>query len=443
MFLLLSFTTLSSDICPCEVHQSRNPGCCCSGISSRSDYPSGCYPDFPDSILPSCPSEHFKQQLDLKSWLIRELFCVVADHRDVANGRTADVYSTINSTNYTPVYTNGSDDTTDSNSYQPKSYIYDTDGKILYLPTSSSTSVCTQNLPFDFLYDITDQDCYSTSGILLSTFQEWKVATYPGSSEEATLYFNGIEKASVADWTSNLQDLLITVEYAPEGNHNISAMYFNYSTQDSSATAPYKFSLNVQYVEAGSNITLSSGQLGYANGSKIIVGTYAVSGNYTNITLYDDLSKNILPIPIGASCDSAKYSPLKYGVDTLGGCNSNYNTSTNPLNKNLAIAKIGQPNPENLQDWYLLELPSTCTSNSYFKYVFYTEFNGTTKMPINVINKVSLTCESLPNNMNGAMVSAAFVPTPQSEVKYIGKFPVKLVRLPTDFFYPFSKQSTN
>lgn len=442
MFLLLSFHSFSADICPCEVHQSRNPGCCCSGIENRADYPAGCYPDFPDSILPSCPSTHFDSTLPLADWLLQELFCVAFDHRDVANGRTAYVYSTANTTTYIPTYPNATSEAKESQSYLPKSYIYDTDGKILLLPTASSTSVCTQNLPFDFLYNIDNQDCYSTSGITLATFQNWSVAEYPGSLNNVTLVFNGVNQTNVTDWTIKIKNLLISVEYEPSGNHSITAMYFNYTTYDSTATAPYKFTLNVQYVESGSSITLSSGQIGYASNSKVIVGTYTVSGNNTNITLFDDLSKNILPLPIGSTCDGASYSPLKFGVDSLGGCNSNYNTTTNPLKKNLAIAKIGEPNPENLQDWFLLDLPITCGDNSYYKYVFYTEKNGTVNMPINVINKVELTCEPLPNSLKGAMVSATFVETPQSEVKHIGKFPLKLVRLPVDFFYPFSKQTT-
>ena len=80
MFFFLSILVKSEDICPCEVHIGRNPGCCCAGLVNRSQYPEGCYPDFPSSIIPECPSTHWDRSIPLLQFLSEELFCISMAH---------------------------------------------------------------------------------------------------------------------------------------------------------------------------------------------------------------------------------------------------------------------------------------------------------------------------------------------------------------------------
>ena len=438
LFLLANFA-LSDDICPCEVFSGRNPGCCCSGLTSRSQYPEGCYPEFPSSILPSCPEKHWRKgEMDLKTFLIEELFCISRDNRDVSNGRKTDSYEEINETKYKATYYDEVNEDAVAGKYSAGSKIRKDNGKFFLLPTSGASIDCAETLPLRFLYSVDGKKCRSTSGITLNDYEELKIPTIPGTENYATISFNDDEtntQSSTAP-TDAVKQVTLIITYSSEENHAIKELCFHYLKAE---TTPSTFTLSVKYVEENMKISWSSGEIGYSQGSPIIAARYEDG----KILIDDELENNVLPIAIGSDCSSALYKVAKYGKDTFGACGNStgkYEDGKNPLlNKKInAFAKHSHPDPTKADDWYILnDLDfDGCTDNSNFQYLFYTKKAGTSKRPIELIEKVKLTC--IPDESDTFKVTTSFIPIPQDTERDIGDFPVWLATLPNDTWAPFA-----
>ena len=444
MLFFFTFLVKSDDICPCAVHNDRNPGCCCAGLTNRSQYPAGCYPDFPTSIVPNCPSKHWDRSVPLQQFLTEELFCVNMDNRDVANRRSSDSYLDINQTNYIPLYSDEVNVDAVNGRYSALSIIRQSNEKYFLLPTSGATMNCVQTLPLTFLQTIVNSQCTisATSPINIQDFSNVEIPQIPGTTDYAPLTFT--DGTNIYDNTTvpstEINKLSLVVTYSPNSTHAILGIEFNYVAQDTAAPSDI-FTLSVSYVEENSVPTWNSGAVGYSRGSPVI------AGHYENgvITLIEDFSKNVLPVTLGLTCDNPLYTPLKFGTDTMGGCGTmnggQYADQTNPLLYPLrlnAFAKHGNPDPTKLDDWYILNDIDFdgCTDNSNFQYIFYTQKAGTSKRTYELINKVKLTC--LPDDYDRFTMTAAFIEVPQDVERNIGEFPIWLAELPNDTWHPFA-----
>ena len=440
MFFFFAFSAKSDDICPCQVHNGRNPGCCCSGLVNRSQYPEGCYPDFPSSIIPVCPSSHWRQSMKLQPFLSEELFCINMDNRDVSNGRSSDSFMSTNSSNYRVIYTDEINQDAVNGRYSALSIIRQSNEKYFLLPTSGATMNCVTTLPLTFLQTVENSQCTVTTPISIRTYSTLQIPSIPGNTTTfATLTFNDgtntYTSETVPDTT--ISKLSLVIRYAPDTTHEIREIVFNYVADPN----PTIFTLNVNFVEDGAEQKWNSGEIGYSRGSPVI------AGHYENgvISLSTDYSQNILPVTLGLDCSSAMYTPLKFGMDTMGGCGTGtsgqYPEGTNPLinpRRLNAFAKHSNPDPEKLDDWYILnELDfDGCTDNSNYQYVFYTSKAGTSKRTYELINKVKLTC--LPDSEDKFTMTAAFIEVPQKVERNIGEFPIWLIELPNDTWHPFA-----
>ena len=442
MLFFFSFLVKSDDICPCAVHNDRNPGCCCAGLTNRSQYPAGCYPDFPTSIIPECPSKHWDRSVPLQQFLSEELFCINMDNRDVANRRSSDSYIEINQTNYRPLYTDEVNTDAANGRYSALSIIRQSNEKYFLLPTSGATTNCVRTLPLTFLSPVENSQCTVETPIRIRDYQNVEIPSIPGDN---TTFANLTFSDGTPEYTSDtvpdvaISKLSLIVRYSPDSVHAITGLEFNYVADSTPASTV--FTLSVSYVEEGVTPTWNSGEVGYARGSPVIAAHYENG----QITLAQDFSKNVLPVTLGLTCDNPLYTPLKFGSDTMGGCGTanggQYADQTNPLlypQRLNAFAKHGNPDPSKLDDWYILNDIDFdgCTDNSNFQYVFYTEKGGTSKRTYELINKVKLTC--LPDQHDRFTVTAAFIEVPQNVERNIGEFPIWLAELPNDTWAPFA-----
>lgn len=434
------FFSASYDVCPCETSTTSNQDCCCAGLLYRSQYPEDCYPLTKKSIIPKCPESHFQEKLPLSRWLVEELFCLVVDNRKSNKQSSAKQFSSTNTTSYVPTYEIESYYDSTATGYSPNDMILDASKEIIYLPTSSSSIKCSEKLPLNFLYGEDRQKC-RTSGISISNYKDISIPKTPSSTENATIYFVDISTGDVYNSTNltetgNIDELALYIYYTTSGS--IEEVVFNYNTTTST---DYLMTVSVDYIESGLELSNSfqSGDVGYQLGGNIIAAKTSTVGE--NVTMYFDnesLQDNIFPIPFGdCSLTNFQYVPLKFGADTYTGCTSADKPDVSY--EDLYIARHANPDPSLKGDWVQITKTSNtaCSSSDQYSFTFYTSKTGTVKRPIYQINHVDLECSS--KDSSHFSIVASFINIPQKTVRNIGNFPLKLLRIESDTFYPFSR----
>lgn len=196
----------------------------------------------------------------------------------------------------------------------------------------------------------------------------------------------------------------------------------------------------------------------------LIVDLSQISLDGNHVFPSDEI-RGSFPIPSGVTCDenTLSYFPLKFGVDTVTGCELPKSDVVSPpiplaslfpyYSKLTKVSKFGKANPEDLPNW--IEIPHCWTETETFEstgriYVenlafFYDQF-GRTDHPNYRIISVEKTCPSLAPMANSNQPSrfifsfSFYAVTNQQVERYLPPFPILLPVLSDDFFFPFSKE---
>lgn len=372
--------------------------------------------------LPSCPTQPFSTPKSLQDFLLEEIFCIKVDNRNTATADDTVTYSQINQSTYVPDYT--ASNLSDTNEFL--SPILLENGSQLLLPGSSSGFSCSNSLPVRFLESASSQ-CFNNNTITPSSFN-MSIREAPNSQTtiNASLTCNG---TSTCGDNSTVTEANVLIEF-----NETSSLISNISislTTNSSGSDGQLMKLNLNYVASGSQLLIQSGEIGYQDELPVIAGYYNSTAN--TIRVYNQSTSGTFPIVYG-ECQT--YTTLKFNVDTLSGVKGstcNFPNVSDQFYVNV-VAKYGNPDPANINDWVQIEFPSdTTVCNAKRIYTIYTRKLGTVASPINTIQRVTLQCSTGTDHVT----IASFLALPQNERKYIGYLPRTIVKLPSDFFYPF------
>jgi hypothetical protein len=182
-----------------------------------------------------------------------------------------------------------------------------------------------------------------------------------------------------------------------------------------------------------------SGNAGYAFGQPVIAAIVDERGQF----IVQNATAGSFPIPFGYDCESVQFTPVLFGVDTIGGCTVR---STNALN--LTSYRFfgihGKANPNNGLDW--VELRENCPnplSFSFQKFVFFYEQFGSVKNAQQRLKSVVHECHTgvLENSPKIVTVVFALVGD-QQRIQYVPPNP-RPPGIPKNTWYPFSSSEAN
>lgn len=428
LFLLpgaLSITYVVSDFCPCDTTSSTDAGCSCD--PQNAEPTDATYPIRRSDFLPRCPSTPLKSKLPLPQWLRDEIFCLRTDKRGTRPRR---IYSdTFNVTYAVPRISAEQSPVASNSGYAYGASILTGNRTPLTLPGLSATSMACAATATEvrFLTDVSQEVCSIptpntpfTASSLRAALNQGILAS-PAASTPLTVTVNGgngVVSALTATFLVNLTTSEITS-----------------ATVDlvaNEATTPTALTVRVLFRAAGAEAQPKSGSAGYAYDQPVIAAR-----NVSGRLLVNSDSRGSFPMPFGASCDSARFTPLLFGVDMVSGCASGTNNAAVDLTAYTHVAKYGMANVSRAEDWVAITNQCAVAAPPIQKFVFFYERFGDVKNAQNRIVSVVKTCDEAAATTDQRVVVATFLQRPQTTFRYKPPNP-KVPGLPDDTFAPFA-----
>jgi hypothetical protein len=209
---------------------------------------------------------------------------------------------------------------------------------------------------------------------------------------------------------------------------------------------PLQLSGMVSFLEMGTvPSTPKSGDAGYAFNEPVIAARLDTG---TNQLIVQNATAGSFPIPFGYRCDSVEYTPLLFGVDTIGGCTigaSGVGSAAMNLSEYQYFAIHGRASPNNGRDW--IQLSDTCPdllNYPFQKFVFFYEQFGSVTNAQRRLKSVVHQCAASPSaNAEARVVTAAFLlVADQQLIRYVPPNP-RPQGIPKDTWYPFSSSAAS
>ncbi|KAH0794931.1 tectonic-1 isoform X1 [Histomonas meleagridis] len=446
MFLVILFTSIftkefviSNSYCPCDI----NNGVCdanCSCDEDCSTQNDDSYPLYSDK-LNRCPSSRFSTKGSLDKWAFSEIFCLNSDHRST---QSTTHYSTSANVKYEPesIYDTSSTTTPTSSTYNYGDSLLTSDDTIFYLPTSTLiNSQCSRILPIQFLKPIQVSTCTVTdlaaSQLDVTNFIQTQFKRSPRSTENIPLNYNIVGYDSPSGLYAKSLSYIFFYNSITLDLVSVNLTIVPHDTTTTSSVYTTDVNVHFESESQNPNALPRSGEIGYAYGQPIIVAQVE-----NGTLLLPKSTKGSFPIPFGVTCEegSVHYTPLLFGVETIGGCT--YGTNTSPPTIDFTrfsyFSKLGTANPMYENDW--VQMRDNCAGISspieLMKYYFFYEYVGNVNNPQNRIVSVIRECTPSSSPKNFVFV-ASFHRIADTETKrYLPPLP-KIRGIPRDTFYPF------
>jgi hypothetical protein len=179
-----------------------------------------------------------------------------------------------------------------------------------------------------------------------------------------------------------------------------------------------------------------SGDVGYALGEPVIAAI-----EHDGSFLVPNATAGSFPIPFGYDCESVEYTPLLFGVDTIGGCTDGDPEEAVDLTAYSHFAINGRASPANSGDWIPVS-GQNCTGviPNFQRFIFYYEKFGSVTNAQYRLNSVFHLCDRN-DTVQGYIVTASFLLiADQPLTRYVPPNP-KTIGVPRDTWYPFSSSA--
>jgi hypothetical protein len=209
---------------------------------------------------------------------------------------------------------------------------------------------------------------------------------------------------------------------------------------------PLQLNVMVSFAEAGTVPSApKSGDAGYAFNEPVIAARLDA---LTNQLIVQNATAGSFPIPFGYQCGAVEYTPLLFGVDTIGGCTvggGGAGAAAVNLSEYQYFAIHGRASPNNGRDW--IQLSDTCpdlVNYPFQKFIFFYEQFGSVTNAQRRLKSVVHQCAAAPSaNAEARVVAAAFLLVDDQQlVRYVPPNP-RPQGIPKDTWYPFSSSAAN
>lgn len=421
----VSITYVVSDFCPCDVTSAADVGCSCDPQNANTSTET--YPIRREDFLPRCPATPLKSKLPLGQWLRDEIFCLRNDKRST---RPKTILGDTFTLSYSvPRISISSDSSSTSNVYAYGDSILTTAGTPLLLPGSSTSGSCDpSSLSIQFLRDISQEVCFLPNESDSFTTAAIRTALADGiratPNETTSVQFDVVGADGVA------RDLAVTFLFN-RTSYAITSATVTVTPYAADAT-PTTLAVRVYFRADDADLLPKSGNAGYSQGQPVIAAR-----NLSNFGLAVSRDeRGSFPLPFGAACGSAAYTPLLFGIDTIAGCTGS-GTNAVDLSAYTHVAIYGIANVSRASDW--VEITNACTDPDppLQKFYFYYEKFGDVLNAQNRIVSVYRTCNETSGSTNERIVVATFLQRQQRTFRYKPPNP-KVPGLPDDTFAPFA-----
>ncbi|OHT00822.1 hypothetical protein TRFO_07819 [Tritrichomonas foetus] len=391
--------------------------------------------------LPHCPSTPFQQSIPLVDWLLKEMFCVYKDHRNIQfesfNNQFIPDGVPINLSTDPFLMYESADQVINSSNYSYQSPIIgilasdpNTTNNRIFIPTPSATSVDCQfsTRPLEFFVSVKSSKCvYNSSAFNVSTIFPQYIEAF---DQRVNVQLNDADAGADAPVRSMSYTFLYNETTQKVTNVSLYVTRYNKSAlNDEMVTVE----VDVMFYTNESQInSFKAGEFGYSFNQPVIVRRSNISANMN------------FPVPFGTDClplDQMEYTPLLFGEDTMSGClmsASNENPASLLLNYTF-ISKLGQANPLFTQDWIPINrsegVNETCP---HLKLVISYEFIGNVNNPQNRIYAARFDC--VQSQSPFFVFSAEFLRTADNNAfRYLQPNP-RVKGIPDDTFYPIVRR---
>lgn len=433
LFLLqgaLSVTYVVSDFCPCDTTSAADVSCSCD--PQNADITDASYPIRRTDFLPRCPSTPLKSKLPLPEWLRSEIFCLRNDKRST---RPKSIYSdTFNLTYVVPRISPTPPPAASGAGYAFGDSILTGAGTNLELPgLAASTLACSATATsVQFLRDVTQEVCSIpttntefTADSLRTTLAQGILASPSAAAPlTITVNVNGTDTAVVRTLTATFLYNVNTSDIA-----SATVDLVTYTTGET----PSSLTVRVLFRPAGVEAQPKSGPAGYSYNQPVIAARNVTgSGLLVNAD-----SRGSFPMPFGAVCSAASFTPLLFGVDMISGCASDGNNAAVDLSAYTHVAKYGLANASRTEDWLPITNECAVADPPFQKFFFFYERFGDVNNAQNRIVSAVRTCNESTAAATQRIVTATFVQRPQTTFRYKPPNP-KVPGLPDDTFAPFA-----
>jgi hypothetical protein len=426
--LFLSFASsvryVLGTICPCDrVRDACDPNCSCDPLCTDRNYSESFPIRRPDEI-PTCPSGVFQSRLPLGTWLRNEIFCISTDHRkSVPKGSFSEEVNP----SYAPPLLLPPDVPPQGPAYaynQP--LVVDPRGTFFTVPgPASGVAKCVRGVhKVGFLVPIAAMTCSGTVSL----------ASLPRSISSLS------QRAQVRNSTDGapLDDddgVVASADYVfTYTDTTIQSFAIDVTFGDNDTT---EFRVSVRFVNADSPPTTpKSGEVGYVFNQPVIAAIE--SGGYFFIP---NETAGTFPIPFGYDCEALEYTPLHFGVDTIGGCTLGEPREAILFTNYSHFAINGRANPAHAGDWIPVDHQQCLGITPLFqRFIFFYEKFGSSANAQYRLNSVLHLCDGK-EAFAGYIVTASFVlVADQPLVRYSPPNP-RAASVPRDTWYPFSSSA--